>query len=189
MSLPTRSSYGPNVMDQHRRAAESTNVAARTLGLHVIHASSERNFDAAFATLLQVHSGALRSVLPQSARSARQLAVQHEVLASYNLREFAKAGGLMSYGTSVTEASRQAGLFARLGSAHENACGIVPRPSLQPLHQALQQPGARLDRREEHVFMIRVCAGAVDAQSIERWDAHRDREIAVRSAADERRPL
>ena len=52
-------SYGPNVMHQHRRAAESTNVAARTLGLHVIHASNERNFDAAFATLLQVHSGAL----------------------------------------------------------------------------------------------------------------------------------
>src|SRR5262249_4164306 len=109
--------------------------------------------------------------------------------ASYNLREFAKAGGLMSYGTSVTEASRQAVLFARLGSAHENACGIVPRPSLQPLHQALQQPGAWLDRREEHVFMIRVCAGAVDAESIERWDPYRDREIAVRSAADERRPL
>ena len=130
-----------------------------------------------------------RSVLPQSARSARQLAVQHEVLASYNLREFAKAGGLMSYGTSITEASRQAGLSAQLGSAHENACGIVPRPSLQPLHQALQQPGARFDRREEHVFMIRVCAGAVDAESIERWDPHRDREIAVRSAADERRPL
>src|SRR6516165_6648130 len=130
-----------------------------------------------------------RSVLPQSARSARPLAVQHGFPASYNLREFAKAGGLMSYGTSVTEASRQAGLFARLGSAHENACGIVPRPSLQPLHQALQQPGARLDRREEHVFMIRVCAGAVDAESIERWDPHRDREIAVRSAADERRPL
>ena len=84
---------------------------------------------------------------------------------------------------------RQAGLFARLGSAHENACGIVPRPSLQPLHQALQQPGARLNRREEHVFMIRVCAGPVDAESIERWDPHRDREIAVRSAADERRPL
>jgi hypothetical protein len=117
------------------------------------------------------------------------LAVQHGVPASYNLREFAKAGGLMSYGTSVTEASRQAGLFARPGSVHENACSIVPRPSLQPLHQALQHPGAWLDRREEHVFMIRVCAGAVDAESIERWDPHRDREIAVRSAADERRPL
>jgi len=67
-------SYGPNVVDQHRRAAESTNVAARTLGLHthVIHASTERNFDAAFATLLQVDAGALPPiVLPQSARSAR----------------------------------------------------------------------------------------------------------------------
>ena len=41
------------------------------------------------------------------------LAVQHGVPASYNLREFAKAAGPMSYGTSVTEASRQAGLFAR----------------------------------------------------------------------------
>src|SRR5262249_43684543 len=47
------------------------------------------------------------------------LAVQLGVPARYNLREFAKAGGLMSYGTIVTEASRQAGLFARLGSAHE----------------------------------------------------------------------
>jgi hypothetical protein len=57
-------SYGPNVVDQHRRAAESTNVAARTLGLHthVIHASTERNFDAAFATLLQVHAGLPRQV-------------------------------------------------------------------------------------------------------------------------------
>ena len=65
-------SYGPNVVDQHRRAAESTNVTARTLGLHthVIHASTERNFDA--------------------------------VPASYNRREFAKAGGLLSYVTSVS---------------------------------------------------------------------------------------
>ena len=110
-------------MDQHRRAAESTNVAARTLGLHthVIHASTERNFDAAFATLLQVHAGALRPIrffLSQRDQLAT-LAVQHGVPASYNLREFAKADGLTSYGTSVTEASRQAGLFARLGSAHE----------------------------------------------------------------------
>ena len=61
-------SYGPNVMDQHRRAAESTNVAARTLGLHthVIHASTERNFDAAFATLLQVHAGALPPIRSSS---------------------------------------------------------------------------------------------------------------------------
>jgi hypothetical protein len=61
-------SYGPNVVDQHRRAAESTNVAARTLGLHthVIHASTERNFDAAFATLLQAHAGALPPIRSSS---------------------------------------------------------------------------------------------------------------------------
>src|SRR5262249_61029617 len=70
----------------------------------------------------------------------------------------------------------------------KNACGIVPRPSLQPLHQALQQPGARLDRREEHVFMIRVCARAADAEPIKRWDPHRDREIAYRSTVTAVRP-
>src|SRR5262249_61608397 len=59
-------------------------------------------------------------------------------------------------------------ILARLGSAHERHRSAS---SLQPLHQALQQPGARFDRGEQHVFMIRVCAGAVDAQSIERWDA------------------
>src|SRR5215472_10016180 len=127
-----------------------------------------------------------RSVLPQSVRSARHTGGPTWIPASYNLREFAKAGGLMSYGTSVTEASRQTGLFARLGSAHEKR---LRHRSLQPLHQALQQPGARLDRREEHVFIIRVCARAADAESIKRWDPHRDREIAVRSTADERRPL
>ena len=49
-------------------ATESTNVAARTLGLHthVIHASTERNFDAAFATLLQVHSGVLPPIRSSS---------------------------------------------------------------------------------------------------------------------------
>ena len=98
-------------------ATESTNVAARTLGLHthVIHASTERDFDAAFATLLQVHAGALIIAPDPFFLSQRDqlatLAVQHGIPASYNLREFAKAGGLMSYGTSVTEASRQAGLY------------------------------------------------------------------------------
>jgi hypothetical protein len=81
-------SYGPNVVDQHRRAAESTNVAARTLGLHthVIHASTERNFDAAFGRLAPSPRGRAAPdpfFLSQRDQLAT-LAVQHGVPASYN---------------------------------------------------------------------------------------------------------
>src|SRR5260221_14337163 len=62
--------------------------------------------------------------------------------------------------------------------------GLTSRALLQLLHQALQQPRARLDRGEQHVFMIRVCAVAIDAKPVQRWDAHRDGEIPVRSTAD-----
>ena len=116
-------------------ATESTNVAARTLGLHthVIHASTERDFDAAFATLLQVHAGALIIAPDPFFLSQRDqlatLAVQHGIPASYNLREFAKAGGLMSYGTSVTEASRQAGLYTGRVLKGEKPADL---PVLQP---------------------------------------------------------
>src|SRR5215831_1242822 len=63
------------------------------------------------------------------------------------------------------------------------------RPLLQLLHQALQQPRARLDRREQHVFMIRMCAVAIDAEPVQRRDAHSNREIPVRSTAHARRAL
>jgi len=76
-----------------------------------------------FATFLQAHPGALppiRSFLSQRDQLAT-LAVQHGLPASYNLHESAKAGGLMSYGTSVTEASRQAGLYTGPGSQRREA--------------------------------------------------------------------
>ena len=52
---------------------------------------------------------------------------------------------------------------------------------LQPLHQTLQQARARLDRGEQHVFIVGMRAVAIDAESIQRRDAHRGREIPVRS--------
>jgi putative ABC transport system substrate-binding protein len=100
-------------------ANQLTNLqaAARTLGLqvHVLHASNERDFDTVIATLDQLRVGALViSADPSFTSRMEQLAaltVRHALPASYPLREFALAGGLMSYGTSQTDAYRRAGIY------------------------------------------------------------------------------
>src|SRR5262249_22014056 len=94
-------------------------AVANTLGvrLHVIHASTEADFEAAFATAAQLRAAALviASADPWFGSHAAQLgapALRHRVPAIYFLREFAAAGGLMSYGGSITETYRLAGLYA-----------------------------------------------------------------------------
>jgi putative ABC transport system substrate-binding protein len=92
--------------------------AAKTLGidLHVLNASTEQDFDRVFARLTELRAGGL--VIggdPFFTRNVKQLAaltVQHSVPAIYNYREFAAAGGLMSYGTNITDAHRLAGIYA-----------------------------------------------------------------------------
>jgi putative ABC transport system substrate-binding protein len=92
-------------------------AAAHALGLplHVLIAMSERNIDRAFATLLQQHAGALLVGSDPFFGSWRdklvELAARHSVPAAYTGREFAEAGGLMSYGTDLTDSFRQAGLY------------------------------------------------------------------------------
>jgi putative ABC transport system substrate-binding protein len=92
-------------------------AAARTLGLqlHVLRASNERDFDTAFATLAQLRAGALVIGADPffTSRSAQlaALSVRHAVPAIYMYREFAAAGGLMSYGASYTETSRIVGIY------------------------------------------------------------------------------
>ena len=90
---------------------------ARALGLqlHVLHASTEHDFDTVFATLAGVNAGALViSADPffnsQSERLAH-LVARHAVPAIFSYREFAAAGGLMSYGGSFTEAYQLAGIY------------------------------------------------------------------------------
>jgi putative ABC transport system substrate-binding protein len=84
--------------------------------LPTLKASTEGEIDAAFATLGQMHSDAL--VLgPDPFFSSRReqllaLASRHAVPAIYAWREFAAAGGLISYGTSATGFYRQAGIYA-----------------------------------------------------------------------------
>ena len=93
-------------------------AVADTLGvrLHVLHASTEADFEAAFATAAQLRAAALviDSADPWFASHAAQLgalALRHSVPAIYQFREFAAAGGLMSYGGSITDTYRLAGVY------------------------------------------------------------------------------
>ena len=98
---------------------QSTNTkeAARRLGLelHVLSASAEKDFDAAFERLRELKASAL--IIAQdvyfNAESSRlaALTVRHAVPAIYALPEFAAAGGLFSYGASRTEAWHQVGVY------------------------------------------------------------------------------
>jgi putative tryptophan/tyrosine transport system substrate-binding protein len=93
-------------------------AAAPTLGLqlHVLHASTERDFDTVFATLVQLRAGAL-VIGPDTFFYARSeklaaLTVRHAIPTIFTSREFAAAGGLMSYGSSSTDLYRTVGIYA-----------------------------------------------------------------------------
>jgi putative tryptophan/tyrosine transport system substrate-binding protein len=92
--------------------------AARANGvqLPILKAETESAIDAAFGALVQLHAGAL-VVVPDAFFSSRRdqvvaLASRHAVPAIYHLREFVAAGGLISYGASLTAVFRQAGTYA-----------------------------------------------------------------------------
>ena len=104
----------PNAKPYLREVQE----AGRTKGvqLPILTASNESEIDAAFAAIAQLHAGAL-IVLPDAFLTSRReqlaaLASRHAVPAIYHLRELAVAGGLISYGTSLTANYRQAGIYA-----------------------------------------------------------------------------
>jgi putative ABC transport system substrate-binding protein len=96
---------------------KDVSAAARRLGfeLHVLNASSEREIDAAFATLIQLRAGALLTgsdpfLFSRGAQIAA-LAIRHAVPAIFVSRENVVAGGLASYGTSIPDAYRQAAIY------------------------------------------------------------------------------
>jgi putative ABC transport system substrate-binding protein len=107
---PTR----PDAADQLRDVQD----AARAVGkqIFVLNASTSNEIDAAFANLAQNRADALMVAAdPFFTTRCDQiiaLAARHALPAIYSLREFAVAGGLISYATSLAEAYRQVGVYA-----------------------------------------------------------------------------
>jgi putative ABC transport system substrate-binding protein len=103
----------PNLASDTEQARE----AARVLGhnLVIVNASTESDLEPAFATLVKEKVEALFvQVGPFSTNQRTKittLAARHTLPAIYALREFVDTGGLMSYGTSITDANRQLGIY------------------------------------------------------------------------------
>jgi putative tryptophan/tyrosine transport system substrate-binding protein len=108
----------PAVPALAERSSRISRMAAQDLGLqlHVVSVSSDRDFDAIFEKLTQLHAGALviapDNLFTAHTKELAALTVRHALPAVYEFREFAAAGGLMSYGTSETEYYRLIGTYA-----------------------------------------------------------------------------
>jgi putative ABC transport system substrate-binding protein len=85
------------------------------LELHVLNASSDRDFATVFATMVQLRAGALvigaDTFFTSRSQQLAKLTVDHAVPAIYEFREFTTAGGLMSYGTDEKEYYRVVGTY------------------------------------------------------------------------------
>jgi putative ABC transport system substrate-binding protein len=97
--------------------SKEVQTAARALGikLHVLNASSEPEFDAVFTTATQLQAAGL-VIGPDAFFNSRieqlaALTLRHALPAVHQWREFTAAGGLLSYGSSITDVYRQAGVY------------------------------------------------------------------------------
>jgi ABC-type uncharacterized transport system substrate-binding protein len=119
--IPTAKIIGLLVNPKDPRAeTQSSDMqeAARALGLqiHILSASNEAEIDRAFARLVQLRAGALIVGTGNFFTTRREqlaaLAARHKVPVIYQYRLFVAAGGLMSYGASITDAYRLAGVYS-----------------------------------------------------------------------------
>jgi putative tryptophan/tyrosine transport system substrate-binding protein len=118
--VPTATTFAILVNPNNSNAEPDTRdaqAATRGLGLHlvVLGAGTENDIDSAFATLVQQRADALLVNADSFFLSRRDqivaLAARHAVPTIHDLREFTAAGGLMSYGTNLADAYRQAGAY------------------------------------------------------------------------------
>lgn len=119
--IPTATVMAVLVNSSNPVLAESTTrrlqEATRSLGrrLHTLRASAERDFDSVFTELVRLRVSALVIAIDSFFTARREqlgaLALRHRIAAIYQDRDFAAAGGVMSYGGSLTEGYRLVGLY------------------------------------------------------------------------------
>jgi putative tryptophan/tyrosine transport system substrate-binding protein len=106
---PTRS----NVDTETRELQAAANQLR--IKLHVLNASADGDFDTVFAHLVELHAGGLvisgDPFFNSRSEQLAALAIRHAVPAVYQFHEFAAAGGLVSYGSSITNTHRLAGIY------------------------------------------------------------------------------
>jgi len=108
----------PTSDENTRVTLQDVQAAAGNLGLQIqVHnADTPREIDAAFQTMGRERPDALFVAISPFFVARRvqlaQLAAFHRLPAGYGLRDFAEAGGLMSYGASLTDAYGQVGVYA-----------------------------------------------------------------------------
>jgi ABC-type uncharacterized transport system substrate-binding protein len=112
-------------------------MTERTIGqrVHIVKASSEHDFEPAFATLHQIRAGGLCVQGDTFFNSRREqlvaLAAHHSIPTVYAFRDYAAVGGLMSYGTNLQDAYRQVGIYVGRILNGE-------KPADLPIHQSVK---------------------------------------------------
>jgi putative ABC transport system substrate-binding protein len=119
--VPKATSFAVLVNPTDPARAETTSrelqAAARTLGLqlHALHASTDRDFDTVFASLVPLRAGGLviggEPFFNSRSEQLGELTMRHAVPTVYQLRTFAAAGGLASYGASLSDSYRETGVY------------------------------------------------------------------------------
>ncbi len=108
--------YPASPEDRTERAQIEASAKETNLQLTIADAVSESDIDKAFAMFAEKQVGAALVGSGPFFRSHKEkilgLEARYKLPASYSLREYAEAGGLMSYGTSITDAYRQGGIYA-----------------------------------------------------------------------------
>ena len=105
-----------NANAEHDMREVQKAAQAKGVQLHVLKAGTEDEFESVFTSLIQLHAGALVVGADPFFNSRREelvvLAARHAVPAIYEWRESVAAGGLISYGPSLTSIYRQIGIYA-----------------------------------------------------------------------------